>query len=65
MSPSAAKAARQDIRSWRLQLKSDKSLEDLARMFNPVIAAELFKKVGTSGLIAALSIRPRFRGLVG
>ena len=37
MSPSAAKAARQDIRSWRLQLKSDKSLEDLSRMFNPVI----------------------------
>jgi hypothetical protein len=28
-------------------------------------APELFKKVGTSGLIAALSIRPRFRGLVG
>ncbi len=38
MSPNAAKAARQDIRSWRLQLKSDKSIEDLSRMFNPVIA---------------------------
>jgi len=37
MSPSAATAARQAIRSWRLQLKSDKSLEDLSRMFNPVI----------------------------
>jgi RNA-directed DNA polymerase len=38
MSPSAAQSVRQDIRSWRLQLKSDKSLEDLARMFNPVIS---------------------------
>jgi RNA-directed DNA polymerase len=38
MSPSAATAARQAIRKWRLQLKSDKSLEDLSRMFNPVIA---------------------------
>jgi RNA-directed DNA polymerase len=37
MSPSAAKAARQEIRSWKVQLKSDKSLEDLSRMFNPVI----------------------------
>jgi RNA-directed DNA polymerase len=37
ISPKAAKALRQEIRSWRLQLKSDKSLEDLARMFNPVI----------------------------
>jgi RNA-directed DNA polymerase len=38
MSPSAAQSVRQDIRSWRLQLKSDKSLEDLSRMFNPVIS---------------------------
>jgi RNA-directed DNA polymerase len=38
MSPSAAQSTRQDIRGWRLQLKSDKSLEDLARMFNPVIS---------------------------
>jgi RNA-directed DNA polymerase len=34
----AAKALRQEVRSWRLQLKSDKSLEDLSRMFSPVIA---------------------------
>jgi RNA-directed DNA polymerase len=37
ISPSAAKAIRQEVRSWRLQLKSDKTIEDLARMFNPVI----------------------------
>lgn len=33
----AAKAIRQTIRGWRLQLRSDKSIEDLARMFRPVI----------------------------
>ena len=34
MARSAATALRQEVRSWRLQLKSDKSLEDLSRMFN-------------------------------
>lgn len=34
---SAAKTLRQEIRSWRLQLKSDKSIEDLSRMFSPVV----------------------------
>jgi RNA-directed DNA polymerase len=38
MASSAAKALRQEVRGWRLQLKSDRSLEDLSRMFNPVIA---------------------------
>jgi RNA-directed DNA polymerase len=38
MAPSAVKALRQEVRSWKLQLKSDKSLEDLSRMFAPVIA---------------------------
>lgn len=38
MAPSAAKAMRQKVRSWRLQLKSDKTIEDLSRMYNPVIA---------------------------
>ena len=33
----AAKAMRQTVRGWRLQLKSDKSIEDLARMFGPII----------------------------
>lgn len=37
MSRSAAKAMRQEVRSWHLPLKSDKSIEDLARMFRPVI----------------------------
>ena len=34
----AATALRQEVRSWRLQLKSDHSLEELARMFNAVIS---------------------------
>jgi len=37
ISRAAAKAIRQEIRGWRLQLKSDKSIEDLSRMFAPVI----------------------------
>jgi Group II intron, maturase-specific domain len=31
------KAVRAEIRSWNLHLRSDKSIEDLSRMFNPVI----------------------------
>ena len=33
----AAKAIRDEIRSWRLQSCSDKSIEDLSRMFNPIL----------------------------
>jgi len=37
MSASAAKRIRQEIRSWKLPLRSDESLTDLARMFNAKI----------------------------
>ena len=37
VSNKAAKAMRQKTRSWRLHLRSDKSLEDLSRMYNPVL----------------------------
>jgi len=37
ISDKAAKAIRQTIRSWKLHLRSDKSLEDLARMFNATV----------------------------
>jgi len=37
ISRSSAKAIRQTIRGWRLQLGSDKSIEGLARMFGPAI----------------------------
>jgi group II intron reverse transcriptase/maturase len=36
-SPKALKAMRRDIRRWSLQTRSDKDLDDLARMFNPYI----------------------------
>ncbi|MGB8234681.1 MAG: reverse transcriptase domain-containing protein, partial [Pseudolabrys sp.] len=35
--PKALKAIRQTIRGWTLQTRSDKALDDLARMFNPYI----------------------------
>ena len=37
VSDRAVKAIRKEIRSWNLHLRSDKSIEDLSRMFNPVI----------------------------
>jgi RNA-directed DNA polymerase len=37
ISNKAAKAIRQQVRSWKLHLRSDKDLDDLARMFNAVI----------------------------
>lgn len=37
MSGKAAKAIRQTIRRWRLHLRSDLSLEDLAQWCNPVL----------------------------
>lgn len=37
MSGKAKAAMRQAVRNWRLQLKTDKALEDLARMVNPIV----------------------------
>lgn len=37
ISNKAAKGIRETARGWRWQLRSDKSLDDLARMFNPII----------------------------
>jgi len=37
VSNKAAKAIRQEVRSWNLPLRSDKALDDLARMFNATI----------------------------
>jgi group II intron reverse transcriptase/maturase len=37
ISNAAAKAIRQTIRGWRLDCRIDKQVDDLARMFNPVI----------------------------
>jgi RNA-directed DNA polymerase len=37
VSNEAGKVMRQETRRWRLHLRSDKSLEDLSRMFSPVV----------------------------
>ena len=37
VSDKAAKAIRDEIRSWNLPKRSDKAIEDLSRMFNPII----------------------------
>lgn len=37
VSNKAKKAMRQTIHGWRMHLKPDKTLEDLSRMFNPII----------------------------
>jgi RNA-directed DNA polymerase len=37
VSNSAKKSIRQEMRSWKVHLRSDKSLEDISCMFNPVL----------------------------
>jgi RNA-directed DNA polymerase len=37
VSSKAAKAMKDTIRSWRLPKRSDKAIEDLSRMFNPIV----------------------------
>jgi RNA-directed DNA polymerase len=37
VSNEAAKRMRQEMRSWRIHLRSDKAIDDLARMWNPVL----------------------------
>ena len=37
VSKSATKAMVREIRSWHIKLKNDKEIEDLAKMFNPVL----------------------------
>ncbi len=37
VSDKAVKAIRVEIRSWNLHLRSDKAIEDLSRMFNPIV----------------------------
>ena len=37
ISRTSKKAIHREIRSWHIQLKNEKSLEDLSRMFNPIL----------------------------
>ena len=36
ISANAAQAIRTEVRSWKLPQRSDKAIEDLSRMFNPI-----------------------------
>ena len=38
VSPASAKSFRDTVRRWKLHLRSDKSLDDLSRMFGPILA---------------------------
>lgn len=38
ISPTAAKAIRQEMRCWNIPNRTDKSIEDLSRMFGPILA---------------------------
>lgn len=42
VSNTATKAIRQEIRSWNLHRRTDKSLEDFARIFNPIIRGWIY-----------------------
>jgi RNA-directed DNA polymerase len=59
MSDKAAKAARATIRSWRIQCRSDKSLEDISRMFRATLSGWLsyYGRYDKSGMY------PTFRAL--
>lgn len=37
VSDEAAKRVRREIRNWRIPMRSDKTLEDISRMFNPIL----------------------------
>ena len=52
VSRDALRAMRQRVRSWHLQLKSDKELSDLSKMFNPVLRgwANYYGRFYASGL---------------
>lgn len=56
VSNKASKKMRYKIREWKLHLRSDKSLEDLANMFNPVIRGWInyFKHFYKSGMYPVL-----------
>ena len=62
MSNRAAQAARATIRSWRIQCRSDKSLEDIARMFRAELSGWLsyygkYYKSGMYPMLRALNRR--------
>jgi RNA-directed DNA polymerase len=59
ISNQAAKAIRDTFRSWRLPQRSDKAIEDLSRMFNPIIRGWL----QYYGRYYRTALLPTWRGL--
>jgi RNA-directed DNA polymerase len=59
VSPQAAKGRRRTMRRWAVQRRSDKALDDLARMFNPVLRGWLHD----SGSYYRSALPPTFRCL--
>jgi len=55
-SDKALKAIRQTVRQWRLHLRCDKALPDLARMFNPIIRGwtAYYSRYRSSALLPSL-----------
>jgi RNA-directed DNA polymerase len=74
VSNKAAKAMREVIHDWRLHLKPDKSIEDISRMFNPIIQgwinyygrfykAELYSVLRFLNVKLTLWVRRKFKKL--
>jgi RNA-directed DNA polymerase len=63
VSNEAAKKMRQEMRSWRIHLRSDKAIDDLARMWNPVLRGwiQYYGRFYKSALYAVLR---HFNGLL-
>jgi RNA-directed DNA polymerase len=61
VSARATKTMRQTIRSWRLHLRSDKTLDDLSRMFNPILRgwANYYGQYYKSALYATFRVLDR------
>ena len=61
VSARATKTMRQTIRSWRLHLRSDKTLDDLSRMFNPILRGwvNYYGKYYKSALYATFRVLDR------
>jgi RNA-directed DNA polymerase len=59
VSDKAVKKIRQEVKGWKLQLRSDKTITDLARMFNPIIRGW----VRHYGHYYRSMLHPRFRPL--
>ena len=67
VSDDAAKAMRREIRRWRLNLRSDKTLADLARMFNRVVQGWInyYGRFYKSRLYPRLPAHQRVSGALG